>query len=47
MVVVPGLGHLSSLCMLTATICAPGISAVSDISLRKHFLKASSFLQEI
>lgn len=33
--------------MLAAAVCALGISAVSDTSLRKHFSKASSFLHEI
>lgn len=33
--------------MLAAAVCAFGISAVSDTSLRKHFSKASFFLHEI
>lgn len=33
--------------MLAAAVCALGISAVSDTSLRKHFSKASSFLHEM
>ena len=33
--------------MLAAAVCALGISAVSDTSLRKHFSKASPFLHEI
>lgn len=33
--------------MLAAAVCALGISAVSDTSLRKHFSKVSSFLHEM
>ncbi len=33
--------------MLAVTVCALGIAAVSDTSLRKHFSKASYFLHEI
>lgn len=36
-----------SFCMLAAAACALGISGISDTALRKHFSKASSFLQEI